>query len=43
MASIYKRGNSWAASVSVKTPTGFRTKSKSGFKTKSNAKAWATQ
>ena len=43
MASIYRRNKGWAASISVKTDTGFKTKTKSGFKTKSNAKAWATK
>ncbi|MFL2019343.1 tyrosine-type recombinase/integrase [Weissella hellenica] len=43
MASIFKRNKGWAASVSVKTETGFKTKSKAGFKTKSEAKAWATK
>lgn len=43
MASIYKRGKSYTASVSVKDGPKYRKKSKSGFRTKSAAKAWAVK
>lgn len=43
MASIYKRGKTYTASVSVKDDSCFRKKTKSGFRTKSAAKAWAVE
>ncbi|MFP7242394.1 tyrosine-type recombinase/integrase [Pediococcus pentosaceus] len=43
MATIEKRGPSYMARVNIKTPSGYKRKSKSGFKTKSAAKVWATE
>lgn len=43
MASIYKRGKTWTASVSVPTDTGYKKKTKSGFLTKKEANNWAIE
>lgn len=42
MASIYKRGNGWTASVSIPVNGIYKKKTKSGFKTKTAANKWAT-
>lgn len=42
MASIYKRGKTWTASVSTKVDGQLRKKTKSGFSTKTEANKWAT-
>lgn len=43
MASIYKRGNGWTASVSIPVNGIYTKKTKSGFKTKTEANKWATE
>ncbi|MDD9139177.1 site-specific integrase [Fructobacillus sp. CRL 2054] len=43
MASIYKRSNSWTASVSIKLNGQYRKKTKSGFPTKKEAEQWANE
>ncbi|WP_419154674.1 tyrosine-type recombinase/integrase [Weissella bombi] len=41
MASFYKRGKTWTASVSIKVGTSYKKKTKSGFRTRPEARAWA--
>lgn len=43
MASIYKRGKTWTASVSVPYQGGYKKKTRSGFKTKTEANAWSAK
>lgn len=43
MASFYKRGSTYTASVSIKKNNKYAKKTKSGFRTKAAAKAWATE
>lgn len=43
MASIFKRGKTYTASVSIKQNGEFKKKSKGGFKGKTEAKAWARE
>jgi integrase len=43
MASIYKRGKTWTASVSVPYKGDYKKKTKSGFKTKAEANAWSAK
>lgn len=43
MASFYKRGTNWTASVSIKVDGSFKKKTKSGFKTKREATNWAIE
>ena len=43
MASFYKRGTNWTASVSIKVDGLFKKKTKSGFKTKREATNWAIE
>lgn len=43
MASIYKRGKTWTASVSVPINGVYKKKTKSGFTTKSEANKWAIE
>ncbi|MBZ5958181.1 site-specific integrase [Leuconostoc gasicomitatum] len=43
MASIYKRGTSWTASVSINKDRIYKKKTKSGFRTKTDANKWAIE
>jgi len=43
MASIYKRGTSWTASVSINKDGTYKKKTKSGFRTKTDANKWAIE
>lgn len=43
MASIYKRGKTWTASVSVPIDGVYKKKTKSGFTTKTEANRWAVE
>jgi len=43
MASIYKRGTSWTASVSININGNYKKKTKSGFRTKTDANKWAIE
>lgn len=43
MASFYKRGSTYTASVSIKKNNKYAKKTKSGFRTKTEAKTWATE
>ncbi len=43
MASIYKRGSKWTASVSININGKYKKKTKSGFITKSEAKKWSIE
>ena len=43
MASIYKRGKTWTASVSVPINGVYKKKTKSGFTTKTEANRWAVE
>ncbi|GAK31864.1 phage integrase [Weissella oryzae SG25] len=43
MASVYKRGKTYTASISIKDGGKFKKKSKGGFKGKTEAKVWARE